>query len=316
MYDIRRLQILRELERRGTLSAVAGALSYSVSAISQQLSQLESEVGVPLLEPDGRRVKLTVQARILAKHAETILSQLEEARSDIAASMNAVSGTIRVACFQTAALNLLPEIIARIRTMHPNMEVLLTQAEPDEAVPGVLAREFDLAIVESFSGQSLARYKGTSHSMLFEDPMRLGISTSDPRANPSLSLDQLAQDAWIMEPKGTPAREWTVEVCRKAGFEPRVQYESPDMFVHQRFAAQGLAVAFLPDLMWANTGPEVALHWLQQSMVRTVYAIVRDGASGHPVIHAFQDALKLTLSSVTSSVMKNVESSRRPPMSQ
>ncbi|MGO4857650.1 LysR substrate-binding domain-containing protein [Arthrobacter sp. 2MCAF14] len=312
MYDLRRLQILRELHRRGTLSAVAAALSYSTSAISQQLSQLESEVGVPLLEPDGRRVRLTAQALILVAHAETILNQLEEARSDIAASMDVISGTLRVAGFQTAALNLLPEAIAWITRTHPRIEVLLTQAEPDEAIPGVLSREFDLAIVESFPGQPLVRSEATEHHLLFEDAMRLGISVSDPRARPGLYLEQFARDPWIMEPTGTPAREWAVDVCRKAGFDPRVQYESPDMFVHQRFASQGLALAFLPDLMWANTTPEVALHLLRPGMARTVYTVVRSGAGGHPLIRAFHDALMIALKGATSVVLRNIESVAGP----
>ncbi|WP_081736953.1 LysR substrate-binding domain-containing protein [Arthrobacter sp. MA-N2] len=307
MYDLRRLQILRELHHRGTLSAVATALSYSTSAISQQLSQLESEVGVRLLEPDGRRVRLTAQARILVAHAETILNQLEEARSDIAASLDVISGTLRVAGFQTAALNLLPEVIAWVTRTYQEVEVLLTQAEPDEAIPGVLAREFDLAIVESFPGQPLVRSEAIEQHLLFEDAMRLGISASDPRARFGLSLEQLAEDPWIMEPAGTPAREWAVDVCRKAGFEPRVQYESPDMFVHQRFASQGLALAFLPDLMWANTRPDVSLHLLRPGMARTVYTVVRAGAGGHPVIRAFHDALMIALNGTTSLVMRNLQ---------
>ena len=101
VYEVHRLRLLVELSRRGTLSAVAAALSYSPSTISQQLSQLEVEVGTPLLEPVGRRVRLTPQAEILVSHAETVLRQLEAAETAVARSLAEVTGRVRLATFQT-----------------------------------------------------------------------------------------------------------------------------------------------------------------------------------------------------------------------
>src|ERR1700726_5258713 len=97
VYNLRRLEILRELKHRGTLAAVASAMSYSPSAVSQQLTLLESEVGAPLLERDGRRVRLTPQAEILVTHTELVLRQLDRAQAEIAASLHEFTGTLRVA---------------------------------------------------------------------------------------------------------------------------------------------------------------------------------------------------------------------------
>src|SRR5690349_9657234 len=115
MLDMHRLRLLRELKHRGTLAAVAAALSYSPSSISQQLSLLETEVGVPLLEPVGRRVRLTPQAEILVGHAEALLERLEQAEADVAASLTELTGTLRVASFQTASLAVLPAALTRLR---------------------------------------------------------------------------------------------------------------------------------------------------------------------------------------------------------
>jgi len=123
MYDLHRLRLLRELQLRGTLAAVAKALSYSPSSVSQQLSHLEAEVGVPLLEPVGRRVRLTPQAQILVRHVDAVLHQLELAESDVAASLTHLTGELRVATFQTAALALVPAALTAIRTAHPHLRM-------------------------------------------------------------------------------------------------------------------------------------------------------------------------------------------------
>src|SRR5215475_300280 len=108
MLDLRRLRLLRELARRGTITAVAQALSYSPSAVSQQLTALEKETGVRLLEPAGRRVRLTAQAGLLVAHAEVLLEAMEQAEAALAQSLTETAGTLRVAAFQTAVLTLVP----------------------------------------------------------------------------------------------------------------------------------------------------------------------------------------------------------------
>ncbi|MET9871653.1 LysR family transcriptional regulator, partial [Streptomyces sp. NPDC006386] len=92
MYNLRRLVVLRELKHRGTLAAVASAMSYSPSAVSQQLTSLESEVGAPLLEREGRGVRLTPQAEILVARTEKALRELERAEAEIAASLRETTG--------------------------------------------------------------------------------------------------------------------------------------------------------------------------------------------------------------------------------
>jgi DNA-binding transcriptional LysR family regulator len=284
MYNLRRLQILRELKHRGTLAAVAAALSYSPSSVSQQLSLLENEVGTPLLQPHGRRVRLTPQAEILVAHTEAVLRQLDQAAADISASLATVTGTLRVAGFQTAALTLLPRALAWLRETHPGVRVTFTQAEPDTALPALLARDCDLVIDEVFPGRPQARTTEVEHRLLWRDPMRL--ATPGPA-----ELAALAGRSWVMEPVGTPAREWTTAVCREAGFEPNVAFETADMLVHTELVAAGHAVAFLPDLLWYDRRPRAALHHLAADHHRDILVTVRSGAAGHPLTRAVVAAL-------------------------
>ncbi|MDP4511340.1 LysR family transcriptional regulator [Nonomuraea turcica] len=120
------------------------------SSVSQQLSQLEMEVGVPLLEQVGRRVRLTEQAEILVSHTEAVLERLEQAEADIATSMTDLTGTLRIASFQTAALALVPPALSLLRDLHPGLRVHVTQMPPEAALPALQARDFDLVVAEEY----------------------------------------------------------------------------------------------------------------------------------------------------------------------
>lgn len=300
MFDLHRLRLLRELKHRGTLAAVASALSYSPSAISQQLAQLEAEVGVPLLEPVGRRVRLTEQAEILVAHTESVLERLERAEADIATSLTDLTGTLRVAAFQTAALALVPTALTLLRAAHPLLRLHITQREPEKALPALLARDFDVVIAEEYPGNPNPRPDGVEQEDLCADPLRLalphhGAATSQtaPGRPARTVLRALAHHPWVMEPAGTAARHWAMTLCRSAGFEPDVRYESTDLLLHLRLVEQGHAVALLPDLVWSGREPTVPVRELPRGQrSRRLFTAVRRGSSHHPAVRACRQALR------------------------
>ncbi|WP_019069045.1 LysR substrate-binding domain-containing protein [Streptomyces hokutonensis] len=294
MFDLHRLRLLRELKHRGTLAAVAAALSYSPSAVSQQLSQLESEVGVPLLVPVGRRVRLTPQAEILVAHTEAVLKRLEEAEADIATSLTDLTGTLRIASFQTAALALVPTALTLLRDAHPRLRVEVAQAEPSEALPALLARDFDLVITEEYPGNPHPRPAELEHEPLCEDPLRLATPRPvDQGTGPLDELRALADHPWVMEHVGSPARHWATALCRTAGFEPDVRFESADLVLHLRLAELGHAAALLPDLAWNGRPPAVTLRELPEGhRTRSLFTAVRSGRGPHPAIRACRQALR------------------------
>src|SRR5918911_518503 len=157
MLDLRRLRLLRELARRGTIAAVAEALAYSPSAVSQQLAAREKEAGVRLLEPAGRRVRLTAQADLLVAHAEVLLEEMERAEASLARSLNQAVGTLRVAAFQTAVLALVPQALLDLESEHPSLRVEVTELEPEVALAALVTGEFDLVLGEEYPGLPLPR---------------------------------------------------------------------------------------------------------------------------------------------------------------
>ncbi|MEU9484694.1 LysR family transcriptional regulator [Streptomyces decoyicus] len=301
MFDLHRLRLLRELKHRGTLAAVAAALSYSPSAVSQQLSQLESEVGVPLLEPVGRRVRLTQQAEILVTHTEAVLERLERAEAEIATSLTELTGTLRIASFQTAALALVPPALTLLRDIHPRLRVHVTQMEPERALPALLARDFDLVIAEEYPGNPNPRPAELEQEVLCHDPLRLahprtavtGDTAETVAAGTVARLRALAEHPWVLEPEGTAARHWAMTLCRTADFEPDVRFESTDLLLHLRLVEQGHAAALLPDLVWHGRPATVPLQQLPYGQrARRLFTAIRRGRGHHPAVRACRQALR------------------------
>jgi DNA-binding transcriptional LysR family regulator len=286
VYDVHRLRLLLELSRRGTLSAVAAALSYSPSTISQQLSQLEAEVGTPLLEPIGRRVRLTPQAEILVSHTETVLRQLEAAETAVARSLTELTGRVRLATFQTGLLGLLSPVLTALGHRHPALRVEVFQVEPQIALPRLLAHEYDMVLVEEFPHQPLPRPAEIDYRPLFLDPMRIAVS---PGADPDDVWEFVAGRPWVAEPPDTAARTWVESLCREAGFEPDIRYTTADLLVHRQLITDGHAVGILPGLL-GRSGP-MLIDIPGGPHTRRILTAGRREAVGHPAIEACRQAL-------------------------
>ena len=280
--DLRRLRLLRELSMRGTITAVAEALSYSPSSVSQQLALLEAEAGVPLLVKSGRRVQLTAQAEVLIGHTEQLLERLELMESELESSLIEVTGTVRLAVFQSAALGIIPEALTLLTEEYPALRVEIVQREPESALFEVWAREFDLVIAEQYPGHAAPHQPDLDRVALCEDELRLGGASS---------LIEAAKRPWVMEPRGTASRHWAEQRCRQAGFEPDVRFETADLQAHIRLVESGNAVALLPDLVWGGREPSVALVRLGDAPTRTVFTSVRQASRSRPSILAVREIL-------------------------
>jgi DNA-binding transcriptional LysR family regulator len=315
LLDVRRLRLLVELSQRGTLAAVAEALSYSPSSVSQQLNQLEREAGVPLLVQVGRRVQLTPQAEVLVQHARAVLDRLEEAESDVARSLTAVGGTVRIAVFQSAAHAIVPQALTLLRAEHPDLRVEVTEREPELALFDVAARDFDLVIAEQYPGHTRAHRDDLDRVHLAADTIRLALPPAtrgrvappkttpggrvappeatriETRGDPSNALSAASGLPWVLEPAGTASREWAEQLCREAGFEPDVRFETADLMAHIRLIRSGNAVGLLPDLVWAGEVPSVVLIDLPGHPQREVFSSTRLAAATRPAVVACREAL-------------------------
>lgn len=290
MLNLARLRILHELNRCGTLAEVARVLSYTPSAISQQLSQLERETGVRLLERVGRRVRLTDDALTLVRHTEVILRRLELAEAELSAAQPQIRGTLRVASFQSVVLSLAPSALTVLAQKHPALEVEIVHREAVPAFDGLLAHTFDLILGEEHPGAPEPLRAGVDRSVLTHDAVLLALPPEGRFSAVPERLADLADRPWVLDPAFTTARQWADITCREAGFEPRVRFESPDPSLQVHLVRTGHALAFLPGLMGGLlTGTRLVR--LPGDPHRTIFTAVRAGRSGHRGIEAFRQAL-------------------------
>jgi DNA-binding transcriptional LysR family regulator len=285
--DVRRLRLLVELSRRGTIASVAQALDYSPSAVSQQLNVLEKEAGVRLLEPLGRRVRLTAEGELLVTHGEEVLAGLERAEAELAASRAQPTGRVRVAAFQSAVLSLVPGALLELERSHPSLRIEVTEMEPEAALPALAAGDFDVVLAEEYPTHPRPRLRGLDREDLMSDELCL-VTPSTWRVR---ALADVADRPFAMEPTGSTSREWTESVCRSAGFEPDVRFTSTDLQVHLRMVEHGLAAAILPDLAGAGRHRRVRLHSLDGAPTRRIFTVTRSGARRRPAITALTAAL-------------------------
>ena len=287
VFELRRLRLLHELALRGTLASVAEALSYSPSTISQQLAQLEKDAGVPLLIPDGRRVRLTEHGVALAAHAARALELEEQIRGELESLQPGIA-PVRVAVLQTAAQAILPSALALLAEREPGLRVEIAEVPPEEGLFELSARGFDLVIAEQYPGHTRAHRAGLERETLGSDPIRLALPPDDPADGVSGLRDR----AWVMEPPGTAARQWAVQQCRAAGFEPDIRFEIADLTAQVRLIAAGRAVGVLPDLVWADLEPPVRLLDLPGHPVREIFIAARSSSMSRTGIRAVRDALR------------------------
>lgn len=295
MLEMKRLRLLWELSARGTVVAVAEALNYSPSAVSQQLALLEREAGVVLLRKVGRTLELTAAAEALVAETEALLAGLERAEAVLHSGHSEVGGTLRVAAFQTVLLAIMPQTLRRLQAEHPRLRVELVQVEPEAALHETWARGFDLVVAEQYPRHAAAHFAGLDREPLIRDPIRLALpsgGSGDEAFARVRKLRDAAELPWVMEPHGAASRHWAEQACRSAGFEPDVRYETADLQAHVRLIESGNAVALLPGLVHVGAEHRLRLVDLDGDPHRSVFTAARASSGGHPALTAMRRALR------------------------
>ncbi|WFE99287.1 LysR family transcriptional regulator [Micromonospora sp. WMMD964] len=278
--DLRRLRFLRELEERGTLAAVAAALGYSPSTVSQQLARLEREVGVRLLDKAGRGVRLTDAGQLLAQHARVLLSAAEAAQADLAALGGDVRGTVRAGGLQSAARRLLIPAVARLRTEHPQVRVEIFELELEQSLPGLRLGTVDLVIGDEYDSHPRPRPAGLRFTLLLEEPLRIVLPAAHPlaRSGGPVAVADLRADIWAASAEGTGHHAMVVGTCRAlGGYEPDLRHRSNDADVQLELVRAATAVALMPALTLPRDDPALAIRDVAEVTVgRRLVAVTRD----------------------------------------
>jgi DNA-binding transcriptional LysR family regulator len=297
MLELRRLRLLRELDERGTIAAVADALQFTPSAVSQQLAILEREAGVRLLERAGRGVRLTDPGLLLVHHADALLERAALAEADLAAASGIVTGRGRIAGFQSVALRLALPAMESLAREAPRLRCELIEAEPEQALPALALGDVDLVLGDEWQHQPWRLPAGLQRHELFRDPVHLVLPAGHPaarRREEAVPLAELAGEAWTTGHAGMAWEEITQRTCREhGGFDPDIRYRTNDATVSLALVARGLAVTLLPDLVVPGRHAGIALRPIAENPVgRTIFAVTRAADAARPSTQALVAAVR------------------------
>jgi DNA-binding transcriptional LysR family regulator len=297
MLDLRRLRLLREVKERGTIAAVADALQFTPSAVSQQLAILEREAGVPLLERVGRGVRLTDAALVLVEHADAMLDRAARAEADLAAAAGEVTGRARIAGFQSVSLRIaLPAMKALARDA-PRLRCELVEAEPEEGLPALALGDVDLVLADEWRHHPHGLPPTLERHDLLVDVVYLILPTRHPAARrhrEAVPLAELAGEVWATGHREMGWEQMTQRTCREhGGFEPDIAFRTNDATVSLALVAGGLAVTMLPDLVLPGRHPGVVLRRIAEDPVsRSIFAATRTADAARPSTRALLAAVK------------------------
>ncbi|WP_411079088.1 LysR family transcriptional regulator [Streptomyces sp. cmx-18-6] len=292
-WDVKKLRILRTLRDRGTVTATAEALLMTPSAVSQQLTNLARQLGVELLEPQGRRVRLTDAAHLVLRHAEAVFAQLERADAELTGYLRGEAGEVRVGAFSTAVPALVVPAVRLLRAEdRPGPDVRVREAEAAQAYELLTAGEVDLAL-------SLAAHAPTARDPRFSlfpllaDPLDVALPAGHPLADaPALRLADLAADRWIFGGSG-PWSEITTAACEAAGFVPEQAHSAAGWTAILALVEAGMGIALVPRMASREQRREgVVMRVLAADQPRRhVVAAVRHGAERGPAVARVLTAL-------------------------
>jgi DNA-binding transcriptional LysR family regulator len=282
--ETRRLHLLAELARCGSMRAVADELGVSTSTVSQQIAALAREVGAALVEPVGRQVRLTAAGRRLAEHATTILAAVEAARLDLDAGAEP-AGTVRIAGFATAVRRSLLPLVADLATDHPAVRLLLFEHEPAEALAMLADDALDLALVYDYNLAPRRFDPSVTVAPLWTTPWSLGV----PR--PDTSMADWRDSDWIVNSRNTADEDVVLTLASLAGFEPRIAHRADSLDLVGDLILAGMGVGLLP----SGFPPRPGIHLTRLTapdVVLRAYAVTRRGHGGWPPVRLLLDRLR------------------------
>jgi DNA-binding transcriptional LysR family regulator len=304
MLELRRLRLLRELHERGTIAAVADALQFTPSAVSQQLALLEREAGVPLLERAGRGVRLTDAALVLVDHATALLERAALAEADLAAAAGTVAGRGRIAGFESVMLRLALPAMERLVREAPRLRPELIEAEPEQALPALALGDIDLVIGDEWQHQPVRLPEGVDRHELLSDPVSLVLPSRHPLTRShadAVPLAELAGEGWTTGDPGMGWDEMTRRTCRElGGFEPDIRHRTNDATISIAIVARGLGVTLLPALALPRRYRGTTVRPIAEGSVsRAIFAATRATDATRPSTQALLGAVQSIAREVT-----------------
>lgn len=280
--DPRRLELLLQLSRLGSMREVAEVMNVTTSTVSQQIAALAREAGTPLLEHEGRHVRLTPAGRRLADHAVAVLAALEAARADLDPSSEP-AGTLRVAAFATAVRQVLLPVVRALAEQHLDVHLNIHEHEPDEALSLLDRDQVDLALTYDYDLAPAVFDRTLVARPLGGTEWSLGVPSAQRHGHGSALevFERFRESDWIVNSRNTADEEVVRTLGSLAGFQPRVAHRADSLELVQDMIVAGLGVGLLPTRQ--TTVPGVALLRLRRPRATMrAYAVTRRGRSAWP----------------------------------
>ncbi|GEE00871.1 LysR family transcriptional regulator [Gordonia spumicola] len=294
MIDVSGLQALRALADLGTMNRAADDLGYTASAISQKIKRLESEVGVKLIAPAGRRVILTPAGRALVETAPMVVQALERSVSAArSADAGVPRGRFHIVAFSTAVRGIVAPVLPSLLDDYPDLRIEVTEADPVPAVYAVESGGADLALVHDADGVPTPVSAGVRPTLLHTDVGDLAVPSGHPLATVDgpLELDLLDDCRWVTSPPGTVCHQWFRRMFAGRDIDPDVVHSVDDFSTQMALVASGGVVALIPRLARPTPPDGVTILPLRHAPRREVYAVWRRSAEDDPALRAVLAAL-------------------------
>ncbi len=306
--DWRKLRLLHELDRRGTIAAVAEAMYLTPSAVSQQLAGLGREVGVPLLERRGRSVMLTGQARVLLAHAEEMRELAERTRAALDAWADGAEGYVRVGSLATGIGALVGPAIAALREERPGLTIRVSEQEPDEAIGLLDGGELEVAVTVDYpGGPGAGRRPVPPRRPHQRRDGRRGAGGHPLAARDAVNLTELSCDVWVGAAASDACGHIMTGICAAAGFSPDVQYHCREWDAVAALVAAGVGVALIPRSAQPLRPHNLAvLPVVGAPASRLLYALTRAGTEQDPGTRATLEALEAVAAARPDGLMRIV----------
>jgi DNA-binding transcriptional LysR family regulator len=291
--DISRLSALRELALRKTMAAVAEALHLSPSAVSQQISILEQEVGIDLVERRGRGVELTIAGRMLVERANRIFTELESARADIAELKKVVAGDIRVAAFPSVAAALIPGTIRALRVAHPQLMVLFEEMEPEEGMNALRSWQTDVALIDDLNVPPGLLDPTIELSPLIEDVFNVMMCPNHRLAQQSeVTWADLKGEYWAVDTASVTYTRMLTDACQNSGYVPNIIARCKGLEVTSAMILEGCAISIFPGLRARFELKDARMCRLVPEIRRKISVAYRKGERKSPALQAFVQCIQ------------------------
>ena len=288
--DVRRLHLLLELSRLGSMRAVAETHGLTTSTVSQQIAALAREAGTALVEPEGRRVRLTPAGRRLADHAVTILAAVDAARLDLDPGAEP-SGVLRVGGFATGIRASLLPVVAALAEEHPQVEIVIHEYEPLEAFALLADDDLDLALTYDYNLAPASPGPTLVARTLWSTPWGLGVPLDEaPRGNRPADLAVWGARPWIVNSRNTADVDAVRTLGSMAGFRPHISHQIDSLDLVEDLIVAGQGVGLLPRDRPTGGGVRV-LPLADPTVVMTAYAVTRLGREDWPPLRVVLEKL-------------------------